>query len=158
MPFGGFILSLVLVFILPDQALTGRGYIFDIVRRGWEEAPLLGPGRGALLEAYEPSASIWLSPHEHSQAAYVLAEGGGLGLVVFAVALLGIAAACWRTKGPLPAIFAFVPALGFLIEPIWEFSLQSLCFVSLLLTAALQRQSQRAGPLPVPETAEVASV
>jgi hypothetical protein len=149
-PLGGFFLSLALIFVLPDQGFTGRGYIFAIVLRAWENAPLLGPGRGILRVAYETSSSIWLSPHEHGQAAYIMAESGLLGLVIFSVALLGIAGACLRSGGPLPAVFALAPTVAFLTEPVWEFSLLALCFVTLLLTAALGGQARRGEPMPLP--------
>lgn len=151
-PLGGFLLSLALLFLVTDEGLTGRGFVFGIVRRAWEEAPVLGPGRGILQDAYESSASIWLAAHEHSQAAYILAEAGVVGLVVTLAALLSVVVACWRSGSAIPAAFALVPALAFLTEPVWEFSLQALCFVSLLLTAALEGQVSRGEALPRAET------
>ncbi|MGC5585148.1 O-antigen ligase family protein [Ornithinimicrobium sp. W1665] len=136
-----FLVSGALVFTLPDMSLTGRGLIYRLIREAWSDQKLLGPGRETLYDAYYSSMANWYLAHEHGQGAYVLGQVGLVGAVLFLLALGGILRACWASRGPLPAIFALAPALGFLTEPIWEISLRSPYFVSLFLTVVLVSRS-----------------
>ncbi len=149
-PLGTFLVSTVLLVSLPDMALTGRGLIFRIVREAWRDEPLLGPGRESLYDAYYSSMANWYLAHEHGQAAYALNSAGLLGMLLMVVALVGIVRASWVSGGALPALFALVPALGFLTEPTWEVSARGPYLVSLLLTVTLTAQALRREPLPVP--------
>lgn len=145
--------STMLVFTLSDLSLTGRGLIFRIVREGWQSSPMLGPGRSVLEDAYYASTVNWYLAHEHGQAPYLLAETGLVGLLLGFVALIVLAVACWVARGPVPAVFALVPALGFLTEPTWEITLRSPYVASLVLTVALVAAALRHSPLPAPAPA-----
>lgn len=149
-PVVAFAASAYMLFTLTDRSLTGRGLIFRIVREAWARQPLLGPGRGALEDAYYSSVVNWYVAHEHGQAAYILAQAGLLGGVALLVALLGIATACALGRGPLPAVFALVPALGFLTEPTWEITVRSPYFATLALTIAFCAATFRGDPVPSP--------
>ncbi|HSP60067.1 MAG TPA: O-antigen ligase family protein [Ornithinimicrobium sp.] len=160
LPLLTFVVSGVLVFSLPDMALTGRGLIFRVVREAWLDQPLLGPGREALYDAYYSSMANWYLAHEHGQGAYVLGQAGVVGVLLFLLALGGILRACWRSGGPVPVVFATAPALGFLTEPIWEVSLLSPYVLTLFLTVVLVSQTLR-GDRSLPESlaqAQVAAV
>lgn len=152
-PLVTFAASTVMLFTLSDMALTGRGLIFRIVREGLARQPLLGPGRGALEDAYYTGVANWYLSHEHGQAAYVLGQAGLLGGLLMVAALASIIRAAWTARSALPAVFALVPSLGFLTEPTWEVGLRAAYVTSLVLTVCLVSHALRGEPLPVPPPA-----
>lgn len=155
-PLLSFAASVITVFLVSGLSLTGRGYIFEIVRDAWVESPLLGPGREVVTEAYSRSQAWWYIAHEHGQGAYVLAQSGIVGGALFLACLMVLILACWRSRGPVPALFALVPAIGFQTEPVWEFTLSSPFIASLVITATLTTQALGRDPLPRPVPARSA--
>lgn len=149
-PLLSFIASGVMFFTLSDMALTGRGLIFRILREALAEQPLLGPGREALFDAYYSGMANWYLAHEHGQAAYIIGNAGVLGAILMLAALASLVRAGWLSQGPLPAVFALVPALGFLTEPTWEVGVRSAYIVSLVLTVVFASQAHRHEPVPTP--------
>lgn len=78
--------------VIRSEGLTGRDFIFGIVRDGFLENPLIGPGRGILEEAFELGLSAnFIIAHEHGQAPYLLSSGGVLAFLAFAGFALRVA-------------------------------------------------------------------
>lgn len=137
LPLLAFLASTALFVALPPAALTGRGEIYALVKKGLAEAPLLGPGSAKLLDAYSNGQAGWVIAHEHGEAPHILNTGGIVLFVVFVIALFQVAARSWRAPGILPIAFAVMPAVGFLSEPTWMFDVRGSNFWTLVVTSTL---------------------
>lgn len=87
-PFVLFLASTALLILLPPGALTGRGDVYQLVRSGLGENPLIGSGLGYFRHFALTGQIEFLPQHEHGQAALVLNRSGLLGWALMCGALL----------------------------------------------------------------------
>lgn len=120
------LISLVLFFLAPPDSLTGRGFIWAILRQGFADHPVLGSGRRVLQEAFATGRSAnYLISHEHGQVPYILTTGGVVLGVIFFALLLSMTNACRRLAAPeqsLALSLLCVLALAGTTEPVWQLS------------------------------------
>lgn len=149
-----FVVSAVLFFVpLDSLALTGRGFIYALLRDYWEQQPLTGPGRSVLDHAFSTSNSAnYAISHEHGGMPYIIVNGGILGLAFFSYWLLRLVMAnvghpeTW--KGALCLVFTVTVAIVSLTEPVWTYDLRSPAFWTLALASCTL--SSRKAPMGLP--------
>lgn len=132
-----FIVSAALFFIpLDSLALTGRGFIYALLRDYWVLNPLIGPGRSVLDHAFSIGMSAnYAISHEHGGMPYIIVNGGLLGLSFFAYWLFMLLRtnicrpASWESG--LCLVFAVTVAIVSLTEPVWTYDLRSPAFWTL---------------------------
>lgn len=128
------------VFFSGSEALTNRGAVYEIVRRGLMESPLIGEGRSALATAYQTGLTGgYQFLHEHGQIAYILSLGGIGGLTIWLLAMCA-----WFLTRSTTASFGIAlgaaAAVASLTEPVWELTSTSPYFWSLLVSLGSMHQ------------------
>lgn len=147
-----FATSAALFFIpLDPLALTGRGFIYNLLRSYWEVQPLIGPGRGVLEYAFSIGTSAnYAISHEHGGLPYIIVNGGILGLLFFAywlfrMLLMNASSDLWISG--LALVFALTVAIVSITEPVWTYDLRSPAFWSLAITCfAMTSESRNSNP------------
>jgi hypothetical protein len=68
--------------------LTGRGYIYSVLRSGFFASPFLGSGPRTLENAYNNRDLSFFVNHQHGQAPYIFSDFGLLVFVVIAAVVI----------------------------------------------------------------------
>lgn len=133
-----FTTSAVLFFIpLDPRALTGRGFIYNLLRGYWENQPLIGPGRSVLEYAFSIATSAnYAISHEHGGLPYIIVNGGILGLLFFSYWLFRLLLTnadrdSWMSG--LSLVLATTVGVVSITEPVWTYDLRSPAFWSLAI-------------------------
>lgn len=136
-----FATSAVLFFIpLDPLALTGRGFIYNLLRHFWFEQPIIGPGRGVLEYAFSIGISAnYAISHEHGGMPYILVNGGLFLAFFFSYWLMRLVRANTRSDqswmSGLCLVFTVTVAIISVTEPIWTYDLKSPAFWTLALVS-----------------------
>lgn len=125
LPLSALVFATLLFFLLPSQALTGRGQLWKVLREALPGDVLFGPGRGALEHGYAVGDVTFLTVTEHNQAGYLLTVGGVVGLVLFTLGLLQLALQGLRPGGTIAAVALMAASTGVATETVWSFDLLS---------------------------------
>lgn len=122
------------VFLFADQqALTGRGLVYSVIRSHMTGMQLLtGPGEGVLQ--FATAVGSWGSFQfvtEHSQAANIAERAGAIGLFVFIIILVFRRRVVERQM--IGLCFAFAVAIEMVTEAVWPLFVRDESFWSFLV-------------------------
>lgn len=139
-----FAASVYLLLTAAGRELTGRGEILAGIRERLTGTALFvgsGPDTVSTLRlAYGA-----LAFGEHGEAPHIAVNAGAVGVVFFALALIGLARIRqWTPERAIALALVLVAATQFLTEPAIELQLRTMSFALLLVTIGLF-----AGPAPV---------
>ncbi len=145
-----FVASLVL-FLAPTifGSLTGRDFIYALLRERLGSEIIIGPGRGVLLEAFNAQRSSgFLIAHEHGQVPYVLTNGGLFAVVFFAFMLIAIAKSVFHGSDVvlITTLYATPIFIYFLTEPMWQSDPRTPAFLTWLVFALFCSRSGKLIP------------
>lgn len=150
-----FAVSAALFFIpLDPLALTGRGFIYDLLRNFWFAQPVIGPGRGVLEYAFSIGASAnYAIAHEHGGMPYILVNGGLLGATFFGYWLFRLVRANVRARSwtsGLCLVFTVTVSIVSITEPVWLYDFKSPAFWTLALVSCGLFPRDVQSPKPIP--------
>ena len=121
------VFSLIILFSLTGNDVTGRGTIYQFIRERLQTGWVLGSGPNTLIDAYQSGQIAFLAYHEHGFAPYLLDRYGAIVFLAVFSYFLAVAVKLWKNPLVLTKLERWLPmsmiSLSFASETPLQFTI-----------------------------------